>query len=142
MLEHLSVRTFKSLDDVTVDLGLVNVFIGANGSGKSNLLEALGILSAAADARLTTRPCWLAASVPVFLHCTSPPFQPSPESVFLPICISVHAAREPDYEVSLHNPLKDPTPAWRFKTELWEGDDDSLVGRSPAQGTKTNPERG
>ena len=49
MLDQLSVRTFKSLDDVTVDLGLVNVFIGANGSGKSNLLEALGILSAAAD---------------------------------------------------------------------------------------------
>ena len=52
MLDHLSVRTFKSLDDVTVDLGLVNVFIGANDSGKSNLLEALGILSAAADGKV------------------------------------------------------------------------------------------
>lgn len=46
MVERFSVRTFKSLEDVTVQLGQVNVFIGANGSGKSNLLEALGVLSA------------------------------------------------------------------------------------------------
>ena len=52
MLEKLSVKTFKSLDDVSVDLGWVNVFIGANGSGKSNLLEALGVLSAAADGKV------------------------------------------------------------------------------------------
>lgn len=52
MLERLAIRTFKSLEDVTIDLGQVNVFIGANGSGKSNLLEALGILSAAADGRV------------------------------------------------------------------------------------------
>ena len=52
MLENLTVRTFKSLEDVTVDLGMVNVFIGANGSGKSNLLEALGVLSAAADGKV------------------------------------------------------------------------------------------
>ncbi len=30
MLETLTVRTFKSLEDVVVDLGLVNVFIGPN----------------------------------------------------------------------------------------------------------------
>lgn len=48
MIEKFSVKTFKSLEDVTVKLGRVNVFIGANGSGKTGLLEALGILSAAA----------------------------------------------------------------------------------------------
>ena len=52
MIERLTVRTFKSLDDVRVELGLVNVFLGANGSGKSNLLEALGVLSAAADGKV------------------------------------------------------------------------------------------
>ena len=52
MLKSLSIRAFKSLEDVTVDLGLVNVFISANGSGKSNLLEALGVLSAAADGKV------------------------------------------------------------------------------------------
>lgn len=28
---------------------MVNVFVGANGSGKTNLLEAVGVLSAAVD---------------------------------------------------------------------------------------------
>ena len=52
MLDTFSVRTFKSLDDVAVDLGIVNVFVGANGSGKTNLLEALGVLSAAANGKV------------------------------------------------------------------------------------------
>lgn len=63
MLKELSVRTFKSLDDVTVDLGQVNVFIGANGSGKSNLLEALGVLAAAADGKVDDQ-ALLVAAVP------------------------------------------------------------------------------
>src|ERR1700722_17936330 len=52
MLTQFSVKSFKSLLDVTVDLGSVNVFVGANGSGKSNLLEAIGILGAAASGRV------------------------------------------------------------------------------------------
>ena len=51
MLERFTVRDFKSLSDVSID-NLVNVFVGANGSGKSNLLEALGILGAAASRRV------------------------------------------------------------------------------------------
>jgi energy-coupling factor transporter ATP-binding protein EcfA2 len=48
MLSQISVQGFKTLQDVQhLDLGQVNVFIGANGSGKSNLLEAVGLLGAA-----------------------------------------------------------------------------------------------
>jgi hypothetical protein len=48
MLSQISVQGFKSLQDVQgLDLGQVNVFVGANGSGKSNLLEAVGLLGAA-----------------------------------------------------------------------------------------------
>ena len=46
MLDRFEVKGFKSLVDVGIDLGAVNVFIGANGSGKSNVLEALGFLGA------------------------------------------------------------------------------------------------
>ena len=52
MIQTFTVRQFKSLEDVTVELGAVNVFIGANGSGKSNLLEAIGVLSAAAGGQV------------------------------------------------------------------------------------------
>lgn len=46
MITKLEIKGFKSLVDVSIELGAVNVFIGANGSGKSNLLEAVGILGA------------------------------------------------------------------------------------------------
>ena len=46
MISRLEIKGFKSLVDVSIDLGAVNVFIGANGSGKSNLLEAMGMLGA------------------------------------------------------------------------------------------------
>ena len=142
MLEHLSVRTFKSLDDVTVDLGLVNVFIGANGSGKSNLLEALGILSAAADGKVDDQALLARGVRPGLPALYKSAFPAKPGKRIPPhLYFGARSARA-RYEVSLHNPLKDPAPAWRFKTELWEGDDDTLVGRSPAQGIKTNPERG
>jgi ABC-type cobalamin/Fe3+-siderophores transport system ATPase subunit len=52
MLASVSVNDFKSLHDVTVELGQFNVLIGANGSGKSNLLEAIGIIGAAASGRI------------------------------------------------------------------------------------------
>ena len=45
-LATVTIKDFKSLKDVSVDLGQINVFVGANGAGKSCLLEAIGILGA------------------------------------------------------------------------------------------------
>ncbi|MCK5035033.1 MAG: AAA family ATPase, partial [Candidatus Sabulitectum sp.] len=49
MIKSFTVKAFKSIPDLTIELGQINVFIGANGSGKSNILEAMGVLSAAAS---------------------------------------------------------------------------------------------
>lgn len=46
MLQKLKILGFKSIKAATLDFGRVNIFIGANGSGKSNLLEAIGLASA------------------------------------------------------------------------------------------------
>ncbi len=142
MLENLSVRTFKSLDDVTVDLGLVNVFIGANGSGKSNLLEALGVLSAAADGKVDDQ-ALLARGVRPGLPALYKSAFPAKSGKRIPphLHFGARSARA-EYKVSLQNPLRDPSPAWRFGTESWESDDGKLVGRSPAKKIRTNPERG
>ena len=48
MVKKLIVDRFKSIRTATIELGRVNLFIGGNGAGKSNILEALGVLSAAA----------------------------------------------------------------------------------------------
>lgn len=43
----LRIQNFKSIVDCTLELGRVNVFIGENGCGKSNILEAVGLASTA-----------------------------------------------------------------------------------------------
>ncbi len=45
-LESISIKGFKSIRDVNVELRDINVLIGANGSGKSNFLEVLSFLQA------------------------------------------------------------------------------------------------
>lgn len=51
MLRTFRVRNFKSIEDVTIELGRVNVIIGENGAGKSNLLEAFAFAGASAAGR-------------------------------------------------------------------------------------------
>lgn len=45
MLTRLKVSGFKNLDDVDIRLGPLTCIVGANGVGKSNLLDAIGFLS-------------------------------------------------------------------------------------------------
>ena len=142
MLESLSIRAFKSLEDVTVDLGLVNVFIGANGSGKSNLLEALGVLSAAADGKVddqTLLARGVRPGLPAFYKSAFPAIQGKTAHLYL--YFGARSARA-GYEVSLDNPRNEPAPAWRFETEQWDDNGVTLAGRSTADETRTNPERG
>ena len=49
MITRLEVDGFKSLRDFAVDLEPMTVFIGPNSAGKSNILEALGLLSRVAS---------------------------------------------------------------------------------------------
>jgi predicted ATPase len=43
-LEKLTIKNFKSIREQTLELGRLNVFIGGNGAGKSNLIEAFRFL--------------------------------------------------------------------------------------------------
>ena len=46
MIEKIHIQNFKSIYDLEIEVSRVNVLIGENGSGKSNLLEALVFVSA------------------------------------------------------------------------------------------------
>lgn len=46
MITNIRIKRFKSVYDANIELGKVNLFIGGNGSGKSNVLEAIGLASA------------------------------------------------------------------------------------------------
>ncbi len=52
LVREVTVENYKSVKETTVELGRVNVLIGANGSGKSNVLEAIAYGSCAARGKV------------------------------------------------------------------------------------------
>ena len=52
MIRKVRVKNYKSIPDLHLELGRLTVLIGANGSGKSNILEAITLASAAAQNKL------------------------------------------------------------------------------------------
>ncbi len=52
-LRSMSAEFYRSLRSIRMDLGAVNLFVGANGAGKSNLYRALQLIKAAADGRFS-----------------------------------------------------------------------------------------
>lgn len=54
MIKKVSINNYKSIVSQEIDLGRVNIFIGENGSGKSNVLEAIAMLAASKCDELTT----------------------------------------------------------------------------------------
>lgn len=55
MIKEIQIENFKSIQSLNLELGRLNVFIGANGSGKSNILEAIGMGACALEDKLDTQ---------------------------------------------------------------------------------------
>lgn len=49
MLRRLDIQHFKSIEKADVELGMVNIFVGNNGSGKSNIIDAIRFLRDASN---------------------------------------------------------------------------------------------
>lgn len=47
MIQNITIKNYKSIHDLSLELGNTNVFIGENGCGKTNILEAVAMLGAA-----------------------------------------------------------------------------------------------
>jgi predicted ATPase len=52
MITRIAVAGYRSLRDVRIALGALNVITGANGSGKSSLYRALRLLADIAQGRI------------------------------------------------------------------------------------------
>lgn len=141
MIEQLTVKGFKSLIlDDPIELGRVNGFIGANGGGKSHILEALGVLSAAAhgvvdDESLMRR--GVRAGVPRLYKSSFAAVRTPPH-----IGLDASSSRGAAYRVSLLNPLESPEPSWTYKTErLFDGHTD-IIASGVRSSTNLNPAAG
>lgn len=52
MIRQIKIENYKSIRKATIDLAPINILIGANGAGKSNLISFFELLSALYDQRL------------------------------------------------------------------------------------------
>lgn len=127
MLKSFKVESFKSLENVEVELGRVNVFIGANGSGKSNLLEALGVLGAAANGRVDDEALLRRGVRPGLPVLYKSSFKSGKQQTH---GIRFSAANEgASFSVELFNPLENPEPTWRFESEILQEDGKKPINR-------------
>lgn len=53
MLHKIDIKNFKSIVHESIEFGRINVFIGENGAGKTNVLEAIAMATAAEAKRLS-----------------------------------------------------------------------------------------
>jgi predicted ATPase len=141
MIRTFEVKRFKSIVELKVELGRVNVFVGANGSGKSNLLEAVGVLGAAAFGRVddeTLLRRGVRPGVPSLYKTAFPSKEKVPRLFF-----GATSENEARYEIALWNPIKNPTPAWRYMTEQLTRANGVPVMRRGVKGSgKHNQEQG
>lgn len=116
MIRTIKIDGFKSIPSMEIPLGRVNCFIGANGAGKSNILEAIGVLGAAANGMVDDEALLRRGVRPGVprLYKTSFESDKTPAHIGL----SASGSQGEEYRVSLLNPLRNPNPAWDFKTEF------------------------
>lgn len=141
MIRSLTIQRFKSLVQLELELGRINVFVGANGSGKSNLLEAVGVLGAAAygvvdDETLLRR--GVRPGVPKLYRTAFPQ-----KNIVQDIALGAQSDDGASLRVTLWNPNDDQEAAWSFKTETLTSIDDRIIAsRSPASQQSLKPTRG
>jgi predicted ATPase len=119
MIEKITIENYKSVQQLELELGRVTVLIGANGSGKSNILEAIAFSSAAANYKLDNE----------FLTSRGIRVTDNPEfmrsafdkaNVTKEIKISIQGQAENTYRVKLQKKNDEPYSSWIDK-----GDTDS-----------------
>ena len=141
MINTITISRFKSISELTLELGKVNCFIGANGVGKSNILEAIGILGAAANGVVDDEALSRRGVRPGLPRL----YKSSFEDLRTPAHIGLSATREDgaEYRISILNPLENPNPAWEFKTEyLSDAGNVPILSDGVRNKKNLNPTRG
>jgi predicted ATPase len=132
VLDFVHIEGFKSIVDQRVDLAQINVLIGANGSGKSNLIEAIGLLGAAASGSVEPETLRYRGVRPGLPDIYKSSFRGERHRRF--ITLSAKSAQG-DFHVSLDNPIMQRRSKWRIHSEALSikvnGEEKTVVGRNP-----------
>jgi predicted ATPase len=128
-LASVTVKDFKSLKSVEVELGQINVFVGANGAGKSCLLEAIGILSACAAGSVDDQALLRRGVRPGVPELYKSSF--GKEKVAPKISLRAVSTKGVDYHVYITNPTKPAGTYWVFGNETLKDSKTTLASRGP-----------
>ena len=127
MLKTLTVKRFKSIRSATLELGRVNIFIGGNGAGKSNILEAIGVLSASVERGLGDTDLGRKG-----VRITPPELMKSAfKNNKLPRTLQLTAKLEGDVTYRINLSGKEDAPLLAFFSELCAQGQEKIFGRSP-----------
>ncbi|ETR72680.1 MAG: hypothetical protein OMM_07386 [Candidatus Magnetoglobus multicellularis str. Araruama] len=135
MLTKIGVRNFKSIINQEFFPGLMNIFIGANGSGKSNILEAIGVLSAAASGIVDDESLQRRGVRPAMPGLYKSAFKQKRVATHIYFEASSDAAK---YKVTLNNSIENAGTAWQFKSEELTCDDEIVLSRKSHSDQKIN----
>jgi energy-coupling factor transporter ATP-binding protein EcfA2 len=130
----IHIERFKSIYDAEFEPGAVNVFIGANGAGKSNILEALGIIGAAAAGRIDDQALLRRGVRPGVPRIYKSAFPKSKKDPSIRITVK-DAIGEAEYFVGIVNQGKKPQPFWHFQHERIKAGAETIASRGPASGS-------
>lgn len=122
-------KDFKSLKNVTVELGQINVFVGANGAGKSCLLEAVGILGACAAGAVDDQALLRRGVRPGVPELYKSSF--SGETVAPKISLRAASTGGADYHAYITNPTANPGTYWVFGNETLKDGGKVIASRGP-----------
>ncbi len=128
-ITEINVKNFKSLYDVSFQPGKVNVFIGANGSGKSTILEAIGILSAAMTDRVNNN---VLQRKGIRLS-TSSLYKSKFKTMKregLTVDMGIQWVDEEKYDYTVHLTTPTDDDAWKYHSESVNQEGNLLWGRS------------
>ncbi|MCX5934006.1 MAG: AAA family ATPase [Pseudanabaena sp. LacPavin_0818_WC45_MAG_42_6] len=101
MFTEVQIENYKSIQSLKIGLGRVNVFIGENGCGKSNILEAIALAGAAAGNKLDNE--FLA---PRGIRVTEPEFMRSAfakENIIKAIKVNLNISNDIPLNVEIQN---------------------------------------
>jgi len=133
-LSALTIHDFKSLKEVDIELGQVNVFVGANGAGKSCLLEAIGILGACAAGAVDDQALLRRGVRPGVPELYKSNFEG--ERIQPKISLAAQSSESVRYHAYITNPSRIPAPYWVFGNESLEFKNKNIASRGPRENAR------
>jgi predicted ATPase len=139
-IHRIEIQYFKSHLKAEFEPGNVNVFIGANGAGKTSLIEAIGLLSSVFQGRVDSqslRERGVRLGIPAIYKTALKSQERLSNMIHLELDWE-HEGSKWEYTVSLNNPIDKPEPFWTYYTESLRrsGNDEPVFSYGPRTGRK------